>query len=427
MFDVGVAPCLVEPDALGDLPPGPGSAAMLTTVQLGQIDDWTLTEVIRGWERVMAWSAAEQLAAVAELARRRPPDGLASSGSDCGHPGLASVSEFAVDEVAAALRLSRPAAGARLHLAVDLAGRLPDTAMALRAGDIDVPKARAVVEATTALDGPTAAAVEGRVLPRAGGQTAGQLRANLARATLTLDPAGAQNRHEQAMTCRRVTINPHQDGMAELWALLPAEGAAAVRAALDVAARACPASDTRSMDARRADALIDLVTAGPSGARPAAHVSVTVPATTLLGHTDEPGELAGHGPIPASMARRLAVDGTWRRILTDPASGTVLDVGRTTYSPPAALAGHVQARDGTCRFPGCRQPAKRCDLDHTTPYPQGTTSADNLAALCRHHHRLKHDTQWQVQQHADGTLTWTAPTGHQYTTQPHQAGAGRGP
>ena len=73
--------------------------------------------------------------------------------------------------------------------------------------------------------------------------------------------------------------------------------------------------------------------AGHRGLR--ADVHVTVPAGTLLGLCDEPGELAGYGPIPASMARRLAGDGTWRRVLTDPASGAILDVGRrATQRPP---------------------------------------------------------------------------------------------
>ena len=35
-----------------------------------------------------------------------------------------------------------------------------------------------------------------------------------------------------------------------------------------------------------------------------------------------------------SRAREIAVEGTWRRLLTDPASGTLLDHGRTTDSHP---------------------------------------------------------------------------------------------
>lgn len=83
----------------------------------------------------------------------------------------------------------------------------------------------------------------------------------------------------------------------------------------------------------------------PRWAAGPATVHVTVPWTTLAGVDDLPGQLAGYGPITAAYARELAADATRRRILTDPASGTVLDVGTTTYRPPAGLAAHVRARD----------------------------------------------------------------------------------
>jgi Domain of unknown function (DUF222) len=381
----------------------------LARVQPAELDDDALVDLICAWERLASCVAAGQLSAIAELARRRPRE-----------DGGSGPSEFAVDEVAAALRLSRPAAGLRLHVATELAQRLPGTATALQAGEIDVPKARAVVEATTPLEPAVGRAVEERVLPRAGAQTVGRLRASLARAVAAIDPGGTDARHERAVADRRVVVRPLPDGMAELWAFLPADAAASVYSAVDRVARKPGAlGDGRTMDARRADALVELATraAGKSGgAQPLVHV--TVPVGTLIGLADEPGELAGYGPIPAPMARRLAADSTWRRILTDPSSGAVLDVGRTTYRPTPPLAEHVFARDRTCRFPGCRQPARRCDLDHVRPYPTGPTSAANLIALCRHHHRLKHRTRWRVQSRDDGTLEWTSPTGHRYRTEP---------
>jgi HNH endonuclease len=117
------------------------------------------------------------------------------------------------------------------------------------------------------------------------------------------------------------------------------------------------------------------------------------------------------------MARRIANDATWRRILTDPVSGTLLDYGTDTYTPGAVLDAHVTTRDHTCRFPGCTRPATGCDLDHTIPWPTGPTSADNLSALCRHHHRAKH-TGWTLTQHRAGHLTWTTPTGAVHTVPP---------
>ncbi|MGH8836580.1 MAG: hypothetical protein ACRDWG_16525, partial [Actinomycetes bacterium] len=68
--------------------------------------------------------------------------------------------------------------------------------------------------------------------------------------------------------------------------------------------------------------------------RSPAQIQVTVPATTLLGLTDIPGELAGYGPITAEVARRIVAHGTWRRLLTDPASGQLLvTAGRPTAHP----------------------------------------------------------------------------------------------
>ena len=148
------------------------------------------------------------------------------------------------------------AAGARVHLAEELVERLPATLAALQRGEIDLPKARAVVDAVAPLDAQTAAAVEARVLARAAAQTVGQLRAALARAVLTVDPDGVEQRHRAARAERRVELGPERDGMAWLGALLPAHEAIACYTRLDTLARSMPDDDPRGMDARRADASV---------------------------------------------------------------------------------------------------------------------------------------------------------------------------
>ena len=150
-------------------------------------------------------------------------------------------------------------------------------------------------------------------------------------------------------------------------------------------------------------------------------IQIVIPYSTLIGADDHPAELVGVGPIPASLARETAADGIWRRLVTDPLSGTLLDHGRTTYHPPAGLADHVRARDVHCRFPGCRRRAADAELDHVIAWSDGgTTSEPNLAAYCTHHHRVKtHAAGWRVHAHPDGRLTWTTPTGHRHTTEPH--------
>jgi hypothetical protein len=138
--------------------------------------------------------------------------------------------------------------------------------------------------------------------------------------------------------------------------------------------------------------------------------------STLLGLDEQPGELAGSGPIPASVARRIAADptGTWRRLVTDQ-TGRLLDYGRTTYRPPQDLADHVIARDRICRFPHCNRQARHCDLDHALPWEDGgPTDEANLHALCGRHHHAKHEAGWQPARQPDGTTEWTSPTRHRY-------------
>ena len=124
---------------------------------------------------------------------------------------------------------------------------------------------------------------------------------------------------------------------------------------------------------------------------------------------------------PALTAWALAAGGTWRRLVTDPASGTVLDVGRTRYRPPAGLADLVRARDRACVFPTCQTPAERCDIDHLTAWSQGgTTSLDNLTTLCEAHHRLKHTPGWALtRDQASGILSWHTPDKTVYQRHPN--------
>jgi hypothetical protein len=91
----------------------------------------------------------------------------------------------------------------------------------------------------------------------------------------------------------------------------------------------------------------------------------------------------------------------------------------SAYRPSPWLREFVIARDQTCRFLTCRQPAWRCDLDHTEPYDQGgRTCACNLGCLCRFHHQLKQHRRWQLIQSAPGTFTWITPGGRTYATLP---------
>jgi len=145
------------------------------------------------------------------------------------------------------------------------------------------------------------------------------------------------------------------------------------------------------------------------------HVQVTISAASLLGLTDEPAHIPGAGTIDAVTARALAHDNPWRRIVTDPLTGAITDVGRTRYRPPPALAAHVAARDPHCVCGTCTQPTHQCDTDHVHEWRHGgTTSTTNLAPLCRASHTLKTDGRLTLTITGPGQYQWTTPLGNTY-------------
>src|SRR6266508_2608961 len=155
------------------------------------------------------------------------------------------------------------------------------------------------------------------------------------------------------------------------------------------------------------------------------HIEVTVAATTLLGLDDQPGELAGYGPIPADLARRIATDGTWRRLLTDPATGAVLEAATTRHDPPAQVSETLLARHPRCAWTGCHRPARDCDRDHGIKHRHsGQTTLADLRPFCEHHHVIKDNDHWgwRIENHPDGSTRITAPTGHIYITHPPARG-----
>jgi Domain of unknown function (DUF222) len=89
------------------------------------------------------------------------------------------------------------------------------------------------------------------------------------------------------------------------------------------------------------------------------------------------------------------------------------------YRPPPSLWEYIADRDVTCRFPTCRNPAWRGDLDHTIAWEDGgLTCACNLGGLCRAHHLIKQHRGWTLRQDTPGILTWVTPAGKTYTVTP---------
>src|SRR5688500_19998994 len=102
---------------------------------------------------------------------------------------------------------------------------------------------------------------------------------------------------------------------------------------------------------------------------------------SLLGDSDEPAHLAGIGPIPADLARRLAVSAAenekaWlRRLYTTPDTGRLIGMDSTRRIFPAGLAKFIEIRDQFCRTPWCDAPIRH--IDHALPpHQDGATSGD---------------------------------------------------
>jgi len=412
MFDSMV---LVEkPDgAIPDfdqMKPGPVLAGFLSSVNVNTLSGHDRIVVLRAHQRLAnhyAEAVYQDMAAVS--------DSLNES-----EENWELANEQAAAEIRAALSLTRRAADHELDFAFRLRRRLPQVWEMLAAGEIDVRRARVIVSGTDLLPLATAQQVVEQVLEEAASLTTGQLAARLRRICIEADPDQARDRYNQAVAARRVVAEPTPDGTAHLFALdLPPDRVSAITDHINRLARSLRGpGDSRTMDQLRADVLTDLL-AGSPGVSTGGVVDIRVDLTTLARLTDHPGELAGYGPVISDLARQIAETdphSRWQYTITD-ADGRILTTGTTHRRPTSRQERQVEARHPTCIFPGCRMPATASDLDHTRPYSEGgLTTPDNLAPLCRHDHRIKHNAGWTYQRQPDNSHQWTTKLGHTYTT-----------
>jgi hypothetical protein len=337
------------------------------------------------------------------------------------------------EEIACVLRWSFGYTQSRIVQAHKLVDDLPATLDALDRGRLNPEHARAAAEGTYGLDARLCGKVEARVLERAGQQTVTEFKRSLTRAVHRADPATAEQKHQRAKAERGVWQRPLPDGMAGIWSVHAAVTVDAMMTRLVALAGKTTAADRaagddRSVDARRADTLADLVLgtyrcgedgeaklATQHGRRPSVHL--LVPLDIALGLSDLPGELIGYGPIPASLCREALADptATIRRLVIGPL-GELVDCS-TVYEPSQALTDKVILRDRTCRMPGCNRKACTCELDHIVPFDGTNTIEANLHALCCRHHHAKHDS-WHVEAGDDRITRWTSPTGRTYDKPP---------
>jgi hypothetical protein len=208
--------------------------------------------------------------------------------------------EFAAFEISAALTWTRRAADVQLDLAFTIVRTLPAVHAAMAAGEVDLPKARVIVDGVAALELDLAHSIVAQILPLAPGLTTGELRTRLAKLVISADPAAAAKRHQARKKQRRVELQPAEDSCAALLGLhLPADDALAASNRLTAFARALKqAGDPRSIDQLRADTFLNLLlgnTCSHHHTPPSNHHSSTTNGSSTTGFG-----LAGGGSTSSS-------------------------------------------------------------------------------------------------------------------------------
>ena len=350
---------------------------------------------------------------------------------------------------------------------------------AWREGRLSRAHVRVIVDAGADLsDDSVRGAYEAEVLAYAETTSAGRVRPFAEQVAEKHNPKSMQERHDEAVLDRHVWVEDLRDGMSMLGVIGPsvevhgvhdrltrqgkaikavdraARREAAERAAagatptdagasfgLDEPGESCGTNggdktesavwfDERTLDQIRTDLLLDMLLTSSPAVDPTggavegglgairAHVQVTVPATTLAGTTTGGAELDGKCAVDPETAKILAGNvPSFDRVFLDPITGAVLAVDRRFVT--AEQKRYLVARDIRCRFPGCRRPARDCDMDHREDWALGgKTDVDNVGAFCRRHHAMKQAAGWTVVQEPGGRLRFTAPSGLEYTDDP---------
>jgi hypothetical protein len=147
-------------------------------------------------------------------------------------------------------------------------------------------------------------------------------------------------------------------------------------------------------------------------------VVVHAPLELLVGCSDDAvAEIAGVGPVPAEVVRRLACDAHVDLAVED-LEGSILSQGRARRDPTPVQRVEIDRRDKGCRFSGCNY-TEFTHVHHVQHWADGgLTNLDNLVTLCDRHHRAVHELGWTVAGDANGVLTFKGPHGRSSTSAP---------
>jgi hypothetical protein len=435
--------------------PRVGLAALTAAVEdLAAQDLQGLPDAVRA-ERVLAWRRLLDRQEGLWLKELADLDARGVAGADQGEQAASTAAWLR-----RRLRLGAGAASSVVRTARALfRGPLAATGQALVGGAISVAHARVLADGTNQLPARVAMEAEPVLVEAAGRLDPPRLRQALGYLRQVADPDGADRQAEYRHQRRGLWLAPTWEGLVAVDGLLDPEAGHTLLAALEPLARPADAADTRSGGQRTADALTELARRAleggrlpqTGGVRPQLLVSVDL--DSLLGH---PGSLGGEagwaGPLEPKTCRRLACDGAVTRVLVtrhphhdpdsdlDPgepaglqaqlrtaaamlppvlggAPSQPLDVGRATRVVQPAQRRALVVRDGGCVFPGCDRPLGWCEGHHLWHWLDGgPTDLDNLALVCRAHHRAVHEGGWRLTRGPDG---FTATPPHR-TRRPHR-------
>lgn len=340
-------------------------------------------------------------------------------------------------QLAHSLQVAERTATTVLHTAEELQTKLPATWARFVSGDVPwqgMQKVRAAIDGLdeqywAAFDEKAAKAVVKTAMPK--------LKKRLREIRERIQAITAPERHQRALKTMDVTVEPLPDGMAAVTAVVPAPEAISIIRRLDAAAveAAAVEGETKSISELRAHIFLDVIDEGLfRGATPdieglavpgrrgvQCKVGLLIPATTVLEHSNVPAVLEGYGPIDIETAKRLAGNATsWIKVLTDPITGVVKDIGRDKYRPTADMRALLGVLDGGGRGPNCTRPPSQCEGDHIEPFNQGLvrgrTALDNLVLLSRRDHDIKTSGDWDIELRNDRDLAWTSFMGTRIIT-----------
>ncbi|MFT4083997.1 MAG: DUF222 domain-containing protein [Nocardioides sp.] len=371
------------------------------------------------------------------------------------YPGPAGVSEFAIAEFAAALGWSTMAGRVYFADVLEIRYRLPRTWARVQAGEVPVWRARLITRHTGDLTDQAAAYVDAQIAPLA--HEVGAIRCDRIcdQARDLYDPETAEARRAETAETRHVSfhgpdhrLDQGHQALTYLEATLDAADAADLNHVLaEIAHDLHLAGDTDSLDVRRAKALGHLArgdTPDPATPSPTAHKAHTAHTDRSRRGTTRRGidlvvhltdsALTGIADCP-TLKTHLSLGQVlgWIHDLDPTAPLTirpVIDLNHEThttgYIPPPRMREQILLAEPICAFPYCTRTATtHTDLDHVIAYqpdaptpgiPQTTT--DNLAPLCRTHHRLKTHGHWRYDKLAPGHYLWTSATDRTYHKTP---------